>query len=280
VDGVAFYDRALSPSEINLLGGQLVPADHAAVGPVGALIGWWRMGDPGPAVYPTIADLSAAQNNPGTMINMDPGGIALDAPSPVEVTHLGYTYNLIPVNSSPVGPVSHIGYGEGSTTGAGPGPDIGYKMRALADPGPGFIIWVAETADFVGAEAPSAIQVGTAVVASSWGEVPVYQVVSSTIDFIQSTAIPATATDPGNGITLVRVDTANPSWVDLGVVSLPSPPEDGAEVIIKDTGANAGAKRITISGGGPLIDGSTSQVISSPRGALHVIFNGSSWSII
>lgn len=43
-------------------------------------------------------------------------------------------------------------------------PTVHYKMRALANPGPGYVIWtVTGTPDFVGTYAPSAIQPGTAV---------------------------------------------------------------------------------------------------------------------
>lgn len=47
-----------------------------------------------------------------------------------------------------------------------------YKMRALANPGPGYLTWVVMTTpDFAGAQAPGAIQGGTAVVADAWLEV-------------------------------------------------------------------------------------------------------------
>lgn len=47
-----------------------------------------------------------------------------------------------------------------------------FKMRALANPGPGYVTWVVSgSPDFTGAQAPGAIQVGTAVVADAWTEV-------------------------------------------------------------------------------------------------------------
>jgi hypothetical protein len=42
-----------------------------------------------------------------------------------------------------------------------------YLMRALADPGPGYVTWTSTTADYDGYEAPETIQAGTAV-AISW----------------------------------------------------------------------------------------------------------------
>ena len=44
-----------------------------------------------------------------------------------------------------------------------------FKMRALADPGPGYVTWVvADTPDFAGTFAPAPIFVGTVVVADTW----------------------------------------------------------------------------------------------------------------
>jgi hypothetical protein len=47
-----------------------------------------------------------------------------------------------------------------------------FKMRALANPGPGYVTWVvSDTPDLTGAQAPAAIQPGTAVVSDQWTEV-------------------------------------------------------------------------------------------------------------
>jgi len=43
-----------------------------------------------------------------------------------------------------------------------------YRMRALANPGPGYETWTATTEDFAGAGAAGPIQAGTAVVVISW----------------------------------------------------------------------------------------------------------------
>lgn len=44
-----------------------------------------------------------------------------------------------------------------------------FKMRALADPGPGYVVWVVTTSpDPSGTHAPSPIQPGTASVAATW----------------------------------------------------------------------------------------------------------------
>ena len=46
-----------------------------------------------------------------------------------------------------------------------------FKMRALLDPGPGFVTWkVQDEADFLGAQAGAAIIPGSAIVASRWAE--------------------------------------------------------------------------------------------------------------
>ena len=48
-------------------------------------------------------------------------------------------------------------------------PAVHYKMRALANPGPGYVIWtVTGSPDFTGTYAPSAIQPGTAVLTGTW----------------------------------------------------------------------------------------------------------------
>lgn len=47
-----------------------------------------------------------------------------------------------------------------------------FKMRALANPGPGYVTWVVSgTPDFAGVQAPGAIQPGTVVVSDYWTEV-------------------------------------------------------------------------------------------------------------
>lgn len=54
-------------------------------------------------------------------------------------------------------------------TGGILGPTTYYKMRALADPGPGYESWVvSDTPDFAGAFAPGPIFAGTAIVADTW----------------------------------------------------------------------------------------------------------------
>ena len=46
---------------------------------------------------------------------------------------------------------------------------VNLRMRALANPGPGFVVWIVKgRADFAGASAPAPIQAGTAVVEASW----------------------------------------------------------------------------------------------------------------
>lgn len=48
-------------------------------------------------------------------------------------------------------------------------PSFYFKMRALASPGPGFVVWVRTNfPDFAGTYAPAAIQPGTTVITDSW----------------------------------------------------------------------------------------------------------------
>ena len=49
------------------------------------------------------------------------------------------------------------------------GVTVYFKMRALADPGPGYVVWVVTTSpDPSGTYAPSPIQSGTSSVAATW----------------------------------------------------------------------------------------------------------------
>ena len=100
------------------------------------LIGYWGMGE-------AYADL--------TMSGMIAGDIEAVFPESVLLTDFS-----VP----DLGDVVFIG-------GAGGGKF--YKMRALADPGPGYETWVVSgTPDFTGASAGGPIQAGTAIVADQW----------------------------------------------------------------------------------------------------------------
>lgn len=278
IDEVAAYDRVLAPSEIFTLMGNDIAVDYGAVGPVDALIGWWRMGDAGPSVYPTIVDMAPKYNNPGTMTNMDSGDIVLEVPD--------YLYDVLLWTTYPISLAGTVGE-QGDLAGFAFGtsqadvtPTPSYKMRALANPGPGYVTWVTSNdPDFAGTLAPSAIQGGSAVIASSWGIGTVQYLRVPTVDIIQSVSDVATATDPGLGVTLVLVDTAAVSWDDLDTITLPGSPQNGAEVIVKDDGGQANAKRITVASGLG-IDGVPSVLISTIRGSLHVLFDGSEWRTI
>jgi len=53
--------------------------------------------------------------------------------------------------------------------GGGPGIILSFKMRAIANPGPGYEVWVVTgTPDYAGTSAPGPIQPGTAVIADQW----------------------------------------------------------------------------------------------------------------
>lgn len=78
---MAAYDTELTPSEVQAIYNAGNPPDLTLVGPVGSLIGYWRLGEHS---YPTVPDLSPSGNN-GTMTNMDAEDIVIDAPRPHEV---------------------------------------------------------------------------------------------------------------------------------------------------------------------------------------------------
>jgi len=62
---------------------------------------------------------------------------------------------------------------------------MSFAMRALANPGPGYVAWTSIRPDFSGADAPAAIQAGTAVVVSGSGRS------KSFIDKLDTTHSPA-----------------------------------------------------------------------------------------
>lgn len=173
LDGISIYNRVLSPSEIFLLGTRKRSIDYGAYGPIDSLIGWWRMGDN--ATYPTIQDDSVAQENDGTMTNMVISDIVDEQVNFERNRMRGFvgseyfnwnstfedfngldTRETLDENSESI--IDTIWNVE--TTN--------YRMRAEADPGPGYVYWNNENEpDFDGTNAPSAIIAGTAVVIDS-----------------------------------------------------------------------------------------------------------------
>ena len=78
-----------------------------------------------------------------------------------------------------------------------------------------------------------------------------------------------------NLIYLIDTNTNNTAYT-LNLFSAVG--NTGAEVIIKDSGGDASSYNITIDGNGSeTIDGSTTIVINSNYGRLHLVSNGTSW---
>ena len=66
-------------------------------------------------------------------------------------------------------PTTGIDFISSPTGGGGGTHAVTYKMRALEDPGPGFLVWVVDDApDYAGASAPGAIVGGSAVIVSEF----------------------------------------------------------------------------------------------------------------
>ena len=272
IDDVAVYDVELSPAEVSTIYNLGLPNDLTLAGPTSALVGYWEMGDGD--TFPTITDHSASGND-GTMTGMVVGDIVADAPYQAEDVVSWSTYLYVQTTT---GEAQAVGT-DFPSTGIQDPPT--YKMRALADPGPGYVTWVVEaTPDFSGNAAPTAIQAGSAVITTSWDVVAVQFVQVPTIDILQNVADSTTATDPGRGLTLVLVDTADASWDHLDTITLPAGPQVGAEVIVKDDGGQAGAENIVVSGNGNDIDGQTTQTLTVAREAIHLLFDGTEWRIL
>ena len=277
IDEVAIYDRALAPSEVLTLGGQVIPQDHAAVGPVDSLISWWRMGDIGPAVYPTIADMTITYDNDGTMTNMGPEDIVSLVSMALTSVYLDYIYGAYPIGEStgPAGDILILTYAAEVEISAY------YKMRALADPGPGYVTWVVDTLpDYTGVFAPASIQGGSAIVSDRWDtEAFLYRGIQQDKTTSNTTG-PVTVADPMGGLILLGVDTSDVAWLDLGLITLPATPQVGSEVVIKDIGGQADSKRIAVDGDGNDIDGQENRLLDSQYEAMHLVFGGVQWSVV
>lgn len=159
LDWVGVYDKELTEVEaVALYGGRKAP-DLRRVGSATNLVGFWRMGDG--ATFPTIVDESASGND-GTMTNMESGDIVTDA-HPLSPVLPAAATDLDPVAD----PQDEL-LVDKLAFNAGGGTEF-FKMRALADPGPGYEVWVVQDEpDFTGTGASGPIQAGTAVVATSW----------------------------------------------------------------------------------------------------------------
>ena len=169
IDEVAVYDKQLSAAEVLSLHTSLrLPVDHASVGPTANLVGYWRMGEG--ATFPTIPDDSTNAND-GTMTNMEVGDITATVTTGVTAQDIGVfeeVLGIVVVPSEAFQVREVINFLE--TGGSGGGTSY-FRMRGLADPGPGYVSWtVTGSPDFLGAFAPSAVQGSSVVTVVSWVE--------------------------------------------------------------------------------------------------------------
>lgn len=97
-------------------------------------------------------------------------GFGIEAGSNLSVANIGYYADSDAVVEGANSTTLRFPLG-GGTWPVGTTTILKFKMRALANPGPGYVTWVVQDdPDFTGAQAPSAIQVGTAVIADTWRE--------------------------------------------------------------------------------------------------------------
>jgi hypothetical protein len=202
IDEVAVYDKELSSAEVTAIYNSGRPNDLSLLGSSTNLQGWWRMGD-GDTV-PTILDQS------GNAYHATMGGITMGERSIVGEVPGVLAAVEVYVDGSFVDGVGNLGQPDGGwegfwSTGGSSGSifrvddirisdrartateilesynsgfvdfakDLYYKMRALDDPGPGYVTWVVSTfPDFTGNQAPGPIQAGTAIVAAKWEAIP------------------------------------------------------------------------------------------------------------
>lgn len=148
---VGVYDKELSQAEVDEVWNNGIPPDLTLLTTYANLVGCW----------------SGEASNTAVMTNQIAGDIeadtALFAVPGMELSPIGQQDGgpelgeLIPAMTWTL------------TAGSPGGAIISYKMRALADPGPGFVVWVTVgEPDFAGTNAPAAIQGGTAIVADTW----------------------------------------------------------------------------------------------------------------
>lgn len=142
---VAVFDKALNPAEIKLLYGAGSGVDISVSGVRESLVSWWRLD-----------------------LDVDPDGF-----DNFRFIDSGARY-FNPMASEGIFPFER---GVPEAAAIDIGEDVGlpivtitYAMRAIADPGPGYLHWVTVGApDPNGDDAPGSIVVGSAVVAGQWG---------------------------------------------------------------------------------------------------------------
>lgn len=78
IDEFAFFDYALSSSQVTSLYNSGTPTDLDNTSGVTAPVHWWRMGDGD--TFSTITDVGTTGGNNGTMTNMEAGDITTDVP--------------------------------------------------------------------------------------------------------------------------------------------------------------------------------------------------------
>lgn len=154
IDDVAVYDKELSAAEVLTIFNTYDPPNLTVTGPTANLVGYWKLGDGD--TYPTATDSSVSANN-GTYTNTEARDIEPYAP-----LQNGMTTIETATEASIYSPAEYL-------FGAIIGLAVYYKMRALANPGPGYETWVVSgIPDFTGTFAPGPIFAGTAVVADYW----------------------------------------------------------------------------------------------------------------
>jgi hypothetical protein len=143
IDEVAVYNKALTGLEVLAIFNGMMPNDLRNVGPTQNLVGWWRMGEG--AAFPSIPD-DSVNSNAAALTNMESGDIETDAPPVTEVL---------------------VAFSESSVTVRF------FRMRALDDPGPGYVTWVVQdNPDPAGTFAPGPIIAGTATIDVTWLDLP------------------------------------------------------------------------------------------------------------
>ena len=167
MDDVAVYSEELNASDVDAIYNNGVPGDLLVDLDDGYLEGYWKMGDGDAGIFPTITDHSA-NGNDGTLINMVVDDITTEVPGLSHQSAQNFTFETGSQFMTQQGFNKYQDAIGANNTG---GAVVNYRMRALQSPGPGYHYWIVQGApDFAGANAPGAIQAGSAVILTQWTE--------------------------------------------------------------------------------------------------------------
>jgi hypothetical protein len=152
-----------------------------------------------------------------------------------------------------------------------------YSMRARNFSNTAYVYWVSIGApDPNGEDAPEAILPFSSVVLGEWGGPGIlFERVVNEFRSIQVASGPVTLSNPGGGMTLVRLDSL--AWVGGDTIALPPAPTLRSRLVIKAATGVGSVPVFTILGNGNDIDDSEDRTLSANFESLSLLFIGTQW---